>query len=64
MSRQVLFSKTDAIRQHFDSLKKTYGKQFAINLAEQSGKEAQLVGAYRSYTEGLHDPEVKSVFDT
>ena len=51
-----------ALAKHFEKQVKLYGKQVIVNLAEQHGKEATVVSAYREGATKLARDDVKSVF--
>lgn len=50
-----------ALSLHFRKLKEAYGKVLVVNLAENTGKEGVLVGAYRSTLEKSTEEDVKCV---
>lgn len=44
---------------HIDALEARYGRLVLVNLAEQSGKEGAVVGAFREGMESMNKPEEK-----
>ncbi|KAK4703087.1 phosphatidylinositol 4-phosphatase, partial [Phenoliferia sp. Uapishka_3] len=50
-----------ALGKHFEKQVKEYGRQVIVNLAEQHGKEATVVGAYRDGVAALARDDVKYV---
>lgn len=49
----------EAMEKHIDSLEARYGRLVLVNLAEQTGKEGAVVGAFREGMESLNKPEDK-----
>jgi hypothetical protein len=47
------------MEKHIDSLEARYGRLVLVNLAEQTGKEGAVVGAFREGMESLNKPEDK-----
>ena len=50
---------TEAMTKHIDALEARYGRLVLVNLAEQSGKEGAVVGAFREGMESMNKPEEK-----
>ncbi|GAA6019986.1 hypothetical protein JCM11491_004889 [Sporobolomyces phaffii] len=49
----------EAMEKHIDGLETRYGRLVLVNLAEQTGKEGAVVGAFRKGIESLNKPEEK-----